>query len=116
MTQEPPPRRARHLMDPDAPRQVTSAADLARLQRVQRWVLSVLAATTIVHLSAGLVLAAVFIDDDERVSQVGLCLLGGVIGVCAIAAAFAIHRRSLVSPWLALGVLPGVVGLALVLT
>ncbi|MDO9456273.1 hypothetical protein [Nocardioides sp.] len=115
MTQEPVPRRAKHLIDPTAPRKQTSPDDLARLERVQRTVMSVLVGTTIFHLSVGLVIAAVVIDDSERVAQVGLCLLGGAFGVVAIAAAFAIHRRALVSPWLLLGFVPTFVGLVVIL-
>ncbi|GAA5149657.1 hypothetical protein GCM10023340_25340 [Nocardioides marinquilinus] len=110
-----PPRRDRHLIDPSRPRPRPTQADIARLERVQRWVLSVLAATTIVHLSVGLVIGAMFIDEDEVVARVGLCVLGGAFGVIALAAAFAIHRRRLTDPWLLLGLLPGVVGLVLVL-
>ena len=115
MTQEPTPRRAKHLIDPSAPRQRASAEDIARLERVQRTVMSVLVGTTIFHLSVGLVIAAVVIDDSQRVAQVGLCLLGGAFGVVAVAAAFAIHRRSPVSPWLLVGLVPTVVGLFVVL-
>ena len=35
---------------------------------VQRWVMSVLAVTTIGHFAAGLVLAAVFMDSAEQVA------------------------------------------------
>ena len=115
MTQEPTPRRAKHLIDPSAPRQRASAEDIARLERVQRTVMSVLVGTTIFHLSIGLVIAAVVIDDSQRVAQVGLCLLGGAFGVVAVAAAFAIHRRPPVSPWLLVGLVPTVVGLLVVL-
>lgn len=115
MSQEPVQRRAKHLIDPTAPRKRASAEDIARLERVQRTVMSVLVGTTIFHLSIGLVIAAVVIDDSERVAQIGLCVLGGAFGVVAIAAAFAIHRRSMASPWLAVGLVPTVVGLAVVL-
>ncbi len=116
VNQEPTPRRARHLIDPNAPRRRTTPDELARLERVQRTVLSVLVGTTIFHLSVGLVLAGVFVDDDERVAQIGLCLLGGAFGVLAIAAAFAIHRRRRVaSPWLLMGLVPTAVGLLVVL-
>ena len=115
MTQEPTPRRAKHLIDPSAPRQRASAEDIARLERVQRTVMSVLVGTTIFHLSIGLVIAAVVIDDSQRVAQVGLCLLGGAFGVVAVAAAFAIHRRPIASPWLAVGFVPTLVGLYFVL-
>ena len=45
-----PPRRRRHLMDPDAPPPVRDhAAENESLSQVQRWVMSVLAVTTIFH-------------------------------------------------------------------
>ncbi|MDQ4053877.1 MAG: hypothetical protein M3237_14410 [Actinomycetota bacterium] len=109
------PRRQRHLMDPANPRKRATPEDLARLARVQRWVVSVLLMTTIIHLSVGLVIAAVVIDDSDRGAQIGLNLLASAFGVLSIAAAFAIHKRPLLSPWLVLGVLPGVVGVFLVL-
>jgi uncharacterized membrane protein len=110
-----PPRRARHLMDPSKPRPPTSPEDLARLDRVQKWVLSVLAVTTISHLALGLVLAALLITDDNRVAQIGLCVIAGITGVVAVAAGFAIHRKSPANPWLLLGLLPAIVGLVLAL-
>jgi len=109
------PRRARHLMDPSQPRKPTSPEDLARLDRVQKWVLSVLAVTTIGHLALGLVLAALLITEDNRGAQVGLCVIAGVTGMVAVAAGFAIHRKSPLTPWLLLGLAPGVVGLVLAL-
>lgn len=115
MTQEPTPRRAKHLIDPSAPRKQTSPEDIARLERVQRTVMSVLVGTTIFHLSVGLVIAALVIDDSEQVARIGLCVLGGAFGAVAIAAAFAIHRRPMTSPWLAVGFVPTLVGLYFVL-
>ena len=112
---EPQPRRARHLMDPSKPRPPTTPEDLAKLRRVQRWVLSALVVTTILHLSAGLVIGATFIAEHDTVPRVGLCVLAGGFGVCAVASFLAIHGRSLASPWLVLGTLPTVVGLVLVL-
>lgn len=112
---EPAPRRARHLIDPGQPRPRTTPEDLARLRRVQRNVLSALVVTTILHLSAGLVIGALFIDEHDTVPRVGLVVLAGAFGVCAVASFLAIHGRSLLSPWLLLGWLPTVVGLVLVL-
>jgi hypothetical protein len=118
----PPPRRARHLLDPDNPRppqpsrrRRSGKRDGMPIEIVQRYVLSVLAATTILHLSIGLVFAGLVIDDEHRVSQVGLCVLGGAFGVMAVAAALAIHRKNPLSPWLLLGTLPGIVGVWMVL-
>ncbi|GAA1478558.1 hypothetical protein GCM10009623_30040 [Nocardioides aestuarii] len=110
------PERRRHLIDPAAPRRTASAVAAERsLTRVQRWVMSALAVTTIAHFAAGLVLAAVFLDDPRPGARVGLCLLAGASGVMGVASALAIHRRSLLSPWLLLGLTPTVVGLWLVL-
>jgi hypothetical protein len=118
VSQEPTPRRARHLMDPTAPRKRSTPEDLARLEHVQRTVMSVLVGTTIFHLSVGLVIGAFFIDDTERVAQVGLCLLGGAFGAIAVAAAYAIHRKPFtalrVATALAVGAVPAVVGLYVV--
>jgi len=102
-------------MDPNAPRKQTTPEDLERLQRVQRWVMSVLAAATILHLALGLVIAAVLVDPEYQSSRIGLCVVGGAFGVIAVAAAFAIHRRSILTPWLLAGLIPSVVGLVLVL-
>lgn len=110
----PAPRRARHLMDPAQPRRRTTPEDLERLQRVQRWVMSALVTTTILHLSVGLVIASAHLDSDKRSAVVGINLLASAFGVVAVAAALAIHRRSVLSPWLLLGVVPGLVGLLVV--
>lgn len=105
-------------MDPDAPRKRATPEDIARLEHVQRTVMSVLVATTIFHLSVGLVIGAFFIDDSERTAQVGLCLLGGAFGVLAMLSAYAIHRKSITATRLAtavaVGFVPAVVGLYVV--
>lgn len=85
------------------------------IEGVQKWVLSALAFTTIMHLSVGLVIAAVFVDDAHRVSQIGISAIAAAFGVIAVATALAIHKRPMLSPWLALGLLPGVVGIWLCL-
>ena len=116
--QQPSPRkRPRHLLDPDdlgRPRDLV--AEKRSLTRVQQWVMSVLAVTTILHMSGGLVLAAMFLPEERGVgAQVGLNVIAGVFGILAVAVGLAIHRRSVLSPWLALGVLPGIVGIWLTL-
>ncbi len=109
------PRRARHLIDPTAPRRPPDPEAARRLARVQQWVMSVLAVTTILHLCAGLVIAAYFLDERDTVARVGLCVCSGALGVMAAAVGRALHHKPLLSPWLALGLLPGLVGLVLVL-
>ena len=112
MTDPAPVKRARHLMDPANPqRQVNDV----KLTQVQRWVVSVLAVTTILHLSAGLVVAAYYLDDQAIVSRIGLCIIGGAFGMVAAGVGLLIHQRPIASPWLLLGLAPGLVGVALVL-
>lgn len=116
MTPTPPapatqPRRARHLMDPNAPRRVRDPHAEARLARVQQWVLSSLAVTTILHMSVGLIVGAMFLDEQDLTGRVGLSVIAGGFGVMSVAVGLAIHRRSMRSPWLLLGALPLLAGL-----
>jgi len=97
-------------MDPANP--VRPVNDRA-LTRVQRTVASVLATTTILHLSAGLIIAAMFVADDQTAAQVGLNLIAGAFAVIAIGVGFAIHGRNPISAWLLLGVVVAGLGLGL---
>jgi hypothetical protein len=83
------------------------------LSQVQKWVMSVLAVTTIGHLSAGLVVAAYFLADGRDGARAGLLAIAGFFGIVAVAVGFLIHRRSPVSPWLLTGLLPAIVGAVL---
>lgn len=110
---QPPVRRPRHLIDLDNPRPAPRSArdgDPMSLSQVQRWVMSVLAVTTIEHLSAGLVVAAYFLEDDRPGAQAGLLVVAGFFGMVGMAVGFLIHRRSPVTPWLLLGWVPAAVG------
>jgi hypothetical protein len=110
-------RRQRHLIDLSAPRPVGDPrAEAQSLTRVQRWVMSTLAVTTILHMSAGLILAAVFLPESTRSAEIGLNVIAGAFGVMAVLAALAIHGRRLLSGWLALGAVPSIVGLWLTLS
>jgi hypothetical protein len=110
-----PPRRARHLLDLDAPPRPRDPLAEQRLARVQQWVLSTLAVTTILHLVVGVVVAAVHLDAADTAGRVVLSLIAGAFTAMAVAAGRAIHRRSVLSPWLLLGVLPTLVSLWLTL-
>lgn len=101
-------RRPRHLMDPTAPRPVSR--DPMSLSQVQKWVMSVLAVTTIEHLAAGLVVAAYFLSAERPGAQAGLLVIAAIIGVLAVVAGFLIHGRRPVSPWLLAGTIPALVG------
>jgi hypothetical protein len=100
-------------MDPANPQRPSVASP--EITRVRQWVLSVLVATTILHLAAGLAIAGVLTDDSRPGARVGLNLLASVCGVGAVLAARLIHRRTPVSWWLVLGLVPGLVGLWFVL-
>jgi hypothetical protein len=104
-----------HLLDLNAPRVVVKdpEKDARDLARVQKWVMSTLAVTTILHLAVGLEVAAVTLDGPTS-SVVGLAVLGGVFGAIAVAVARGIHGRAILSPWLALGAIPTLVALWLV--
>ena len=83
------------------------------ITQVQKWVLSALAVTTILHLSGGLIIAAIFLDDSRVDGRIGLNVIAGLIAVGAVAAARGIHQKNILSPWLALGIVPALVGLYL---
>ena len=116
----PPPtkKRPRHLQDPDnLHREVRSRTDSGpmHLEPVQKWVLSILAFVTIIHLSGGLVVAALVIDPDRSTDRIGLIAIAAAFGIVAVAAFLAIHRKPMLSPWLLVGLVPAAVGLVLVL-
>lgn len=97
-------------MDPDAPRRAADPQALERLHRVQRRVVSVLIITTLIHLTAGLILAADLIDDDRFLAQLGLILIGSAFFVLGIAAVRAINRKPLLTWWMLTGLVPVAVG------
>jgi len=100
-------------MDPDhlPPR---SRAESASLTRVQHWVMSTLVASLILHLAAGLVIGAYVSDRPD--ARVGLVVIAGILGFIAMVAVLVIHQVSLLSWWLVLGVVPGIVGALVVFT
>lgn len=115
MSTPPPPRRARHLMDPNAPRAVagspgSSAKPGMSITSVQRWVLSALVVTTVEHFALAFVLGAASIDDSRVAERVVLLVLAAVVGVLGVVSALLLHQRSAVSWWLPLGLLPAVAG------
>jgi hypothetical protein len=111
VSQQPSPPRRRHLMDPDAPRKPVDPADLERLHRVQRRVVSALIITTLVHLTVGLILAADAISDDQRYAQIILIVLGAAFSVVGIGAVRALNSKPLVTWWMLTGLVPVAVGL-----
>ncbi|WP_240641388.1 hypothetical protein [Nocardioides ferulae] len=112
----PPAKRRKHLIDPNAPRPVRDVAREQRsLSRVQRWVMSTLAVSTILHMSLALIVLTLLYEDAPLSSQIGLNVIAGAFGVLAVAAGLGIHGKRIVSPWLLLGVIPGIIGIWLTL-
>jgi hypothetical protein len=105
-------RRPRHLLDPEDLHgsHQRSQGTAESLSRVQMWVMSVLVVTTLGHLAAGVALAAVFTDAPRLDARIGLNVIAAVIGCLAVAAGLMIHKRSPLSWWLLVGLLPGVIG------
>jgi hypothetical protein len=104
-----------HLLDLNAPRVVVKdpEKDARDLARVQKWVMSTHAVTTILHLALGLVLAGVMLDGPTS-SAIGLTVVGGLFGAVAVAVARGIHGKRILSTWLALGAIPTLVGILLI--
>jgi hypothetical protein len=100
-------------MDPNNPQRPPAGG--MSLTAVQQWVLSVLAVTTILHLSGGLVAAAMVAPDSRSDAQIGLNILAGVTAVGAVAAGMGIHGKNPLSWWLLLGAVVTPVGLYLTL-
>jgi hypothetical protein len=115
MSSSHPRPRPRHLLDPDDIRgsHQRSIGTPQELTSVQRWVVSVMAVTTVLHFSAGVVLAAMVVDEDRLDARIGLNVLAALTAVVAVAVGRLIHRKPVASGWLALGVVPGIVGAAL---
>ncbi len=103
------PRRARHLMDPNALPQRQATYDDASVRRVQRWVMSALVVVVAFLLAGGWVLIAGWIVSKPAGQWV---LLGNAaaFGVAGVAGALVIHQRRWLSPLLLLGFVPLVVG------
>jgi hypothetical protein len=78
------------------------------IERVQRWVMTALMMTTAVIFATGLSLLSG--QADRPGARPGLLAIAGIVGVLAVAAARVIHQKSVLTPLLALGLLPAAVG------
>lgn len=114
LPERPQPRRARHLMDPNALPQRPTTYDDASVRRVQRWVMSALVVVVAFLLAFGWVLIAGTMV-HKVAGQWVLLANSAAFGVAGVVAARVIHLRSWLSPWLLLGFVPALVGAAWVL-
>ena len=112
VTTQQPPKRPRHLMDPNNP--VRTVNDRS-LTNVQRWVMSVLAVFTIAHLAIGIAIAGNAVPENAMAARVGLSIIAGAFGVIGVATGFLVHAKNPFTwpyvGWLPVGLIPGVVGL-----
>jgi hypothetical protein len=106
-----PVKRPRHLMDPD---NLQRPVNDFQLTKVQRWVWAVTIVTVTWHMAAGVALASLVLEDGATTARIGLNIIAAAFGVLGFVAAFAIHKRNVFAwpntPWLLVGILPGVVG------
>ena len=79
------------------------------IEQVQHWVVSLLIfAITSFPMGALIVVSNVFYRQGNVTSAFGLCIMCGVIGICAVVAIHLVHGHSVISPYLSLGLLPAV--------
>ena len=103
---QPPVKQRKHLMTPGQVR--PQPARSMSLTSVQRWVMSTLAVSTGLHMAAGLVLAAHYVEPLS--SRIGLLVISGAFGLLTMAGGLLIHRTTLRHPLLLVGLLPPLVG------
>jgi len=73
---------------------------------VQKWVMSAIVLTTATIFASGLSLLAG--QSQQPGAEPGLLSIAAVVGVIAIAAVRVINQKSVLTPWLLLGVVPAV--------
>ena len=95
----------RHLLDPNNLPTPSPRAQQS-LTNVQRWVMSTLAVTTILHLAAGLLIAAAVVDAGRTDAKIGLSVIAGCFASLSVVAFLAIHQKKLANPAILLGFLP----------
>ncbi|GGO85649.1 hypothetical protein GCM10011584_06100 [Nocardioides phosphati] len=103
------PRRARHLMDPNALPQRPATYDDASVRRVQRWVMSALVVVVAMLLAVGWVAIAGTMVHKTPGKWV-LLANSAAFGVAGLVGARVIHLKGWLSPWLLLGLVPAVAG------
>lgn len=88
------------------PGQRTKRADMTT-EQVQRWVVSLLVfAITSFPIGGLIAVSRVVLNQDRRGAAICLMIMAGVIGILAISVMRIIHKRSLATPLMFLGILP----------
>ncbi|MGZ0153003.1 hypothetical protein ACXJJ3_38500 [Kribbella sp. WER1] len=76
------------------------------IETVQRWVVSAILFHVGSVPAVTLAVYSIGVSHDDFGKGVGLWIMSAVIGVLTAAGILALHRRSLLSLWLVLGILP----------
>jgi hypothetical protein len=77
-----------------------------KIETVQKWVASVILFHVGSVPTVSLAVYSIGFAETERGRGIGLWLMSGVIGLLTVAGMRLIHRRTPISPWLILGILP----------
>jgi uncharacterized protein (DUF983 family) len=74
------------------------------IERVQKWVMSAVVLTTATVFACGISLLAG--QSEQPGAKPALLSIAAVVGVIAVAAVRVINQKSVLTPWLLLGVVP----------
>lgn len=86
----------------------TGSARPTSLERTQRWVISALISAVASFPTGALIIVTHVIHDDDPATAVALCVMTGVIGIIAVIAILLMHKRSPLSFFLCLGLIPAI--------
>lgn len=78
------------------------------LERTQRWVISALITAVATFPTGALIIVTHVIHDDDPATAVALCIMTAVLGVIAVAAILLMHKRSPLSFFLCVGLVPAI--------
>lgn len=104
------PKRRRHLLDMENPQVAVRRRDPMPIGEVQKWVMSVLAVSTVLHMAGALILFAATFDESKQGSQIGVLIISGAFGILAVMTGRIIHKVSPFTPWVVLGLIPMAIG------
>jgi hypothetical protein len=78
------------------------------IERVQRWVMSALLVTVCFIFASGMaLLSATSVQAGARPALLSMSMVVGLVGILGVRL---VNAKSLVTPWLLLGILPSMLG------
>ena len=99
-------------MDPNAPRPKRDPEAVKRLETTQRRVVSAVVMTIVIHLTAALIVSAVYdVGGDKALTKIGLVVIGTLFWNVGIGAVLALNGRAQLSVWHLTSLIPLGVGL-----